>query len=506
VSSDAGPPERISFFEEQARWRRRTWRASAVCGLASLLMGAPLAVLVTPAVVLVAGIVLKSIPGNESAAAALAGLIRSIPASIAVAFDEENLWGFLHPRTLAGLLLLLVPGMVLLFGIWLSLRARFRAVGTAPLLSSLGARPLRGDQVEEIQFGNVIEEMAIACGCPEPHVSFLDLEGANAGVLGVSENEAAVVGSRGLLTGLGRDETQAVAAHLIGSVANGDLRILASLNALFQSMGLVLLALDAAFALSPSAARDLFRTLRFLLGGGRDSEEAAALEEILAGRVLELREDGLHGLTSDLRKPRPETRIGKMVKRAPPLYVVLVPFLLLYTASLVLRWQVFLLRLLLAGPMVMGVWRSRRYLADAAAVRLTRNPDALARALERLSVQGVLLSKARWAEPLFVVGAESAGGGGRGAWSRELGGVVGSHPPLGKRLERLSAMGGIDLRGAKSLRGASGALTLGALVRSPLLLTIASMFFLIAVVSMGIAAATSIALTLVELELVLALL
>ena len=70
----------------------------------------------------------------------------------------------------------------------------------------------------------------------------------------------------------------------------------------------------------------------------------------------------------------------------------------------------------------MMVWRSRRYLADAASVRLTRNPDALARALERLSVHGDLLSKARWAEPLFVVGSS------RGAWSEELGGVVGSHP------------------------------------------------------------------------------
>ena len=57
-----------------------------------------------------------------------------------------------------------------------------------------------------------------------------------------------MVVSRGLLENLGRDETQAVVGHLIGCIANGDLRILAGLNAVFQSVGLVLLALDAAFA------------------------------------------------------------------------------------------------------------------------------------------------------------------------------------------------------------------------------------------------------------------
>jgi Zn-dependent protease with chaperone function len=463
-------------------------------------MGAPLAVLITPAVALVVGLVSKAIPGNESAVATLVQGIESIPGWIGLAFDDENVWGILHPRTLLGLQLLLLPGMVCLFGIWLAFRARFRRAGVGGLLSSLGARAPRRDDVEEIQIGNVIEEMTIASGCPELQVFLLDAGASNAAAIGVNENEAAVVVSRGLLGDLGRDETQAVVAHLIGSVANGDLRILASLNAVFQSVGLVLLAVDALFALSPSAARDVLRALRFLLGSRLDPAEAAAVEELLVGRILVLREDGLHGLTSDLRKPQPETRLGKLVKGFPPLYVVLVPFLLLYVVSLLLRWQVWLLRLLLAGPMVMQVWRSRRYLADAASVRLTRNPDALARALEKLSVEGDLLSKARWAEPLFVVGAS------RGAWSGELGGVVGSHPPLPERLQRIAAMGGLDLTEKSKSRGASAELTLKTLLTSPLVFTIASLFFLIAVISMGLAAIPAIGLTLLGLKLVLALL
>lgn len=461
--------------------------------------GAPLAVLITPAVVLLVGLVLKSVPGNESAVEALGSVVGSIPASIALAFDEENVWGILHPRTLLGLQFLLLPGMIALLGIWFALRSRFRKAGVGALLSSLGARPTRRD-VEEIQFGNLVAEMALASGCPEPGVFVLDADAANAAALGVSENEAALAVSRGLLGNLGRDETQAVVGHLIGSVANGDLRILASLNALFQSVGLVLVALDAVFALSPSAARDVVRALRFLLGFRQDPSEAAAIEEILVGRTLVLREDGLHGLTSDLQNEKPRTRVGRLVKGFPPLYAALVPFLLLYVVSLLLRWQVFLLRLLLVGPMVMGVWRSRRYLADAVSVQLTRNPDGLARALERLSVEGDLLSRARWAEPLFVVGAS------RGGWSADLGGVVGSHPPLPKRLQRIAAMGGVDLTEKPKFRWAPAQLTLATLLASPLLLTIASLFFAIAVISMGLAVIPAIGLTLLELKLVLALL
>jgi Zn-dependent protease with chaperone function len=511
VTSKAASPERVSFFEEQARWRRRTWRASAVCGLAALVMGAPLAVLVTPIVVLLAGLVLKAVPGSESGLDALIRGIGSVSGSIGVAFDEENPWGFLHPRTLSALTVLLLPGMILLLGIWLALRARFRRAGVGPLLSNLGARPPRREDVEEIQIGNVVDEMAIASGCPRPPVFVIDASASNAAAIGVSENGAAMVVSRGFLDGFARDETQAVVGHLIGCVANGDLRILASLNAVFQSVGLVLLALDAAFALSPSAARDVVRTLRFMLGWRLDSVETAAVEDLLVSRVLVLRDDGLHGLTSDLRKPQPETRIGRLVKGFPPLYVVLVPFLLLYIVSLLLRWQVWLLRLLVAGPMVMMVWRTRRYLADAASVRLTRNPDALARALERLSVKGDLLSRARWAEPLFVVGSESAGArppgsSSRGAWSEELGGVVGSHPPLRKRLRRVAAMGGLDLTDEAKFRGAPGELTLKTLLASPLLYTIALLFFVIAIISMALAAIPAIALTLFALKLVLMLL
>jgi Zn-dependent protease with chaperone function len=49
------------------------------------------------------------------------------------------------------------------------------------------------------------------------------------------------------------------------------------------------------------------------------------------------------------------------------------------------------------------VWRARRYLADASAVELTRNPDALAGALERLAQDNSAIPGGAWATHLFVI-------------------------------------------------------------------------------------------------------
>jgi hypothetical protein len=49
------------------------------------------------------------------------------------------------------------------------------------------------------------------------------------------------------------------------------------------------------------------------------------------------------------------------------------------------------------------IWRTRRYLADASAVELTRNPDALAGALQRLAQDNTAIPGGTWATHLFVI-------------------------------------------------------------------------------------------------------
>jgi heat shock protein HtpX len=333
----------------------------------------------------------------------------------------------------------------------------------------------------------VIEEMAIAAGMHPPALRLLDDDSPNAAAVGSGADDSTIVVSRAILARLDRDETQAVAAHLLGSIASGDLRILASLNAVFECSGLTILVLDAAFGLSPSAFRDLARVLRFLLGGARDPVEASAVQKLLVEMTGEVREDGIHHVSE-----------GPTVKKYPFLNFFLLPFLLLNVVNLMLKWQTWLIRSIFVGPMVMLVWRRRRFHADAVAVQLTRNPDALAKALCALSVNAALLSRARWAEPLFVVGSP-------GGWSEELGGLGGSHPPLAKRLKRLAAMGGRDLSGPEP-SWKPRQWTAASLVLVPLAALTVPLMGVVVVLSFVLAAFPALLVTLAGLAIVVAIL
>ena len=62
------------------------------------------------------------------------------------------------------------------------------------------------------------------------------------------------------------------------------------------------------------------------------------------------------------------------------------------------------------GPCMAMLWRTRRYLADATSVELTRNPDALARALQCLSEDNTSLDSGDWATHLFIVNPKGDSG------------------------------------------------------------------------------------------------
>jgi Zn-dependent protease with chaperone function len=307
--------ERTSFFEEQARRRRQTWRGSLVCGLAASVMGAPLAVLLTPLAFLFMGLTLRYSPGGESALALLVAAARFIPQALENGLENDELSNLLSLPAVLAFSMLLAPGMAVLLAVWLLLRSRFSGSGVGGLLLSLSARPPRAHDPEEIQLGNVIEEMAVAAGMRPPVLLLLDDDAPNAAAVGSGEGDAAVVVSRALLARLDRDETQAVAGHLLGSIASGDLRILASLNAVFECAGLVILLLDAFFGLSPAAFRDLARVLKFLLGGSADAAAAAEAQKILVAMTGEVREDGIHAVSE-----------SATVKKYPFLNVFLMPF------------------------------------------------------------------------------------------------------------------------------------------------------------------------------------
>jgi hypothetical protein len=89
----------------------------------------------------------------------------------------------------------------------------------------------------------------------------------------------------------------------------------------------------------------------------------------------------------------------------------------------------------LLNPLVSFAWRRRKYMADAAAVRLTRDPDTLAAALHRIIERGGAGLQA-WTMHMAIAKSGPAGTGGL------LGGeIVSIFPSTERRYKALGRMG-----------------------------------------------------------------
>ena len=192
--------------------------------------------------------------------------------------------------------------------------------GDSRVLSSSCASPASEDDPRFRQLHNIVEEMAIAAGTPKPSVYVIPDPDPNAFATGRDPQHATIAVTEGLLTALNRDELQAVIAHEIGHVRNYDIRLMTVVAAL---IGAVMLLSE--FGL---------RGMRFGTGGRRSSSS---------------RGGGSGGII---------------------LFVLWLVALIL--APLVSR------------ILALAVSRQREFLADASGAELTRNPGALASALQKI--------------------------------------------------------------------------------------------------------------------------
>ena len=94
---------------------------------------------------------------------------------------------------------------------------------------------------------------------------------------------------------------------------------------------------------------------------------------------------------------------------------------------------------LVAKLIQLALSRNREFLADSEGALLTRYPEGLASALEKISGQGQLLKRTNSAmNHLFIADPIKAAHGGRGSgW---LAGLFSTHPPTQERIKRLRAM------------------------------------------------------------------
>ncbi|MCC7132407.1 MAG: M48 family metalloprotease [Gemmatimonadales bacterium] len=399
---------RTTFFEEQARHRRRTLRFAFFGFLAVALSGIPVSVIVTPVLFLVvltaAHLINFATPIPKGFWDAIAEAGRLLPAALDPIDRGLNQgdWSQLDWLALGRLgLVLVAPGMAFMVLLWIWVRALFWHAGAGGVLLSIGARDPRPHDLEERQLANILHEMAIAAGIKPPAVKILDHKEPNAAVVGSAPDDATIVVTRGLLDTLDRNETQGVFGHLIGSVCNGDLRIAMLLLSVTQTFGLLTAILAAGSA--RSARRALWGAVRGLfIRDDRATQQVADL------------------LSRDQQIEDPDQRQGCFS-------FVKLPFQLAAAAT---NFLIFIGQSLFFGPILGAMWRARRYLADATAVKLTRNPDGLAHALQRLQREDSFFAEADSTGLLFLhwrnTSAAPAGG-----W----------HPGLARRMARLVAQG-----------------------------------------------------------------
>ena len=225
------------------------------------------------------------------------------------------------------------------------------------------------------QLFNVVEEMAIAGGAPMPKVYIIDDTAPNAFATGRDPEHASVAITKGLLMKLTRDELQGVMAHELSHVKNRDI--------LFMTMAGIVVGAVVLIA-------DLYLRHVFWFGGGRRRRQSGG-------------------------DPRAQ--------------------IVMFVVAIVLA----ILAPILARLLYLAASRRREYLADASAAQLTRYPEGLASALEKIAGDREPLEAAnRATAPMYIVNPIKSMAAGAPAG---LAGLFSTHPPTDRRIAVLRSMG-----------------------------------------------------------------
>jgi heat shock protein HtpX len=226
------------------------------------------------------------------------------------------------------------------------------------------------DKEQEPVLYRVVENLSIGSGLPMPKVWVIEDSAPNAFATGRNPGEAHVAATRGLLDKLEKRELEAVMAHEVSHVGNYDTRIMTLVAVV---VGLVALVSDA--------------MLRFTRFG--------------AGMRMSNRGKGGGALA---------------------LVIIILAFLFIAISPII------------ASIMRLALSRQREYLADASGALLSRNPDALADALLKISADPEPLEVANKATAHMYIANPLKG------HESFLNNLFATHPPVEERVRILRAM------------------------------------------------------------------
>jgi heat shock protein HtpX len=266
-------------------------------------------------------------------------------------------------------------GLMIATAIWLVLTLISFSSGDQILLAASKAQPVTHDV--HPQLFNVVEEMKIAAGLPKmPKIYIINDAAPNAFATGRNPNNASVAVTAGLLARLNRDELQGVIAHEISHILHRDI--------LFVTLAGIMLG--SIVLLSQVFLRGMFYSSMM---GSR--------------RRYSSRSGGSGGAQ---------------------------------IVMLVIAIVVAILAPIMAYLLYFALSRRREYLADAGGARLTRYPEGLASALEKIAgdPSPQLASVNKVTAPMYIANPFKKKG------QRKLSDLTSTHPPISERVKILRNM------------------------------------------------------------------
>jgi heat shock protein HtpX len=215
---------------------------------------------------------------------------------------------------------------------------------------------------------NLLENLCISRGITMPALRIIETDGLNAFATGLHKGQYSVTVTRGLMNTLTDEEMEAVLAHELTHIRNSDVRLLI-ISVIF--VGIFSFVGEMAF-------RGLWHS-----GGMRTSRSSSSSRNSGGAAVA--------------------------------IIAALVIIAIAYALAIVIRF---------------ALSRRREYLADAGAVELTKNPDAMISALQKISGNATINAPSEVRE-MFIENAHA-----------DFTSIFATHPPIQKRIEALAKYAG----------------------------------------------------------------
>jgi heat shock protein HtpX len=220
---------------------------------------------------------------------------------------------------------------------------------------------------EEPKLYNLLENLCISRGIPMPALRIMETDALNAFATGLHKGNYSITVTRGLMQTLNDEEMEAVLGHELTHIRNADVRLL-----------VIAVIFVGIFSFVGEIA---FRSLRF---GGMGSSRRSSSRDSGGGAAIAI-------------------------------IVALIIIGIAYALAIVIRFS---------------LSRRREYLADAGSVELTKNPDAMISALQKISGHAGVDAPSEVRE-MFIENPHS-----------DFAGLFATHPPIQKRIEALVKFAG----------------------------------------------------------------